>query len=197
MKLDYLLLHKEELPIVGETDFQIPIFPALLQTKEIFDTNIAARVFPKAAQEWHEDLAKYVQELPNGAKRVTLEEYARTPIQITKNKAGRQILTVPGCWEEEVVCRENGFVTTLSIHRNYGGSLYLDESNMDKYPSARHIRFTPEKLACYAASRREGEIEIYTYSKHNVEHYEGALFLRNWAILYLNESLKSYIQKKL
>lgn len=56
MDLDYLLLCKEELPIVGENRFQIPIYPSLLREESIFDEKIALRMFPLAANEWHEDL---------------------------------------------------------------------------------------------------------------------------------------------
>ena len=34
------------------------------------------------------------------------------------------------------------------------------------------------------------ENRLYVYAQHNVDSYPGALFLRNWAILYMNEVFK-------
>ena len=31
---------------------------------------------------------------------------------------------------------------------------------------------------------------MHVYAQHNIDHYPGALFLRNWAILYMNEVFK-------
>ena len=33
-------------------------------------------------------------------------------------------------------------------------------------------------------------VRVYTYNQHNIDNYPGALFLRNWVILYLSEAMK-------
>ena len=57
----------------------------------------------------------------------------------------------------------------------------------------RYVRFNPKKAAEYRCdeTRNMDGVTCFRYLKHNVESYPAALFLREWAILYLNEALKS------
>jgi len=195
MRLEELLLRKEELPIVGENRFQIPIFPTLLSTDMLFDRRLAQRVFPKAAQEWFDDLSEYARCLEEGEKKQWLEEtYLDKPMSVHINELGRQIVDPPGFWEDLVITHDNDFVSGFSISRNAGGSLYLgNEIDMQQFASPKLVRFNPEKLSMFAVAAEPSK--IYGYSKHNVDYYQGALFLRNWAILYLNEAMRE-LEKK-
>ena len=61
MNLDLLLLQREELPILHGTSFYVPIHPDLLKEDIRLDPEIAKGVFPQAAQEYHQDLAAYIE----------------------------------------------------------------------------------------------------------------------------------------
>jgi len=193
MRLEELLLQKEELIIIGENRFQVPIYPSLLRSEITFDTTIAARVFPIAAQEWHEELQRYAEGLSEDSpsekarKSWIKESYLDKPVEIVREN-GRQGV---GFWEDLVINDKRGFATCFSISRNAGGSLYLgDKFEREKYVSNRLIKFGEEKRRLYSINPNEGSTKMIMYSMHNVDYYQGALFLRNWVILYLNEALK-------
>ncbi len=52
-----------------------------------------------------------------------------------------------------------------------------------------YMRCSPKKLREY--QKKNGR--IYVYHQHNVDYYPSALFLRNWAIAYLNEAMKQML----
>ncbi len=194
MLLEELLLHKEELPIIGENRFQIPIYPTLLRAKIMFKKEMAAEVFRQAATEWYADLSEYVSTLPENnseeikRKKWIKESYLNESAIVVKDKYGRQRL---GFWEDLVLSDERGFVTDFSISRNAGGSLYLEsELEREKLMFGKLIKFNVEKNEKYCINPEEGCNKMFMYSMHNVDYYQGALFLRNWAILYLNEALR-------
>jgi len=93
----------------------------------------------------------------------------------------------PEGWECDYNLRENGFVSGFSISRNYGGSLYFleDELNCRAFGKS-YIKFSDEKRKEFTSK----ENQLYTYASHNIDYYPGALFLRNWAIKYMNEVFK-------
>lgn len=191
MKLEEILLRKEELPIIGENRFQVPIYPSLLRADVMFDTTIASRMFPVAAKEWYEDLEEYA----NGLLEVTsaererkrwLQESYLDESQVIEKEHGRQRFQI---WEDLVDYDKRGFVTFFSISRNAGGSLYLGDSFERKYFAfAKLVKFSEEKKRTYSID--DDGMKMNMYSMHNVDYYQGALFLRNWAILYLNEALR-------
>lgn len=193
MKLEQLLLTKKELPIhtiegtLSCPNFQVPIHPKLMDPNIKIDEQLANNVFPQAAKDWHEDLSKvaqndewikdaFLKEKPN-------VEYAR----------GEQTITSIG-WHDHVLTAKNGFASSLSISRNHGGTLYLDPNNLQGWIYRHHANFSLEKFKAYNSSGHHKAVAAsaysYIYSTHNIDHYPGALFLRNWAILYLNEALK-------
>lgn len=199
MKLDQLLLRKEELPILGKPDcprFTVPIHPALLRPDVRIDPTIAYHVFRQAAQEYHTELTQYVATMQDEKEKVWYKEvFLKNPTVMT-DKRGRQTI-LDGMWEDLVQTGENGFARVLSINRNVGGTLFYnseDRSCTHEYLSPPTVNFTPEKFAAYAVLEKNPNIIGVTgnaYSHHNIDHYPGALFLRNWAILYLNEAMKS------
>lgn len=56
MKLNDLLLKKEELLILHENCFQIPIHPKLLSSNTNINTDIAKRCFEEILSNWTKDL---------------------------------------------------------------------------------------------------------------------------------------------
>jgi len=192
MRLNDLLLKKEELPILYKNAFQIPIHPRLLDSSVHIDTGIAAGVFPQAADEWYEDLRKYTEQLDDGEeKEWMLDVFLKEEPRILKED-NKQFLRT---WEDGVEHMENGLVGSFSISRNSGGTLYYNPSfhpSKDLVPlsGGRYIRFSSEKLKEFSISQRSDMMEIIVYSHHNIDHYPGALFLRNWAMLYMNEVFK-------
>ena len=183
MELERLFLKKEELPISNETGFEIPIHPKLLDSNLKIDISIAQKIFPKVAEDWYNDLSKYIPEdleKRNWIKRVFLKEKP-----IIKKHYNHQILNE--FWEDDVNFMENGLVQCFSISRNAGGSLYFnpEQYNCQSFGEL-YIKFSEEK-------KKEFEFEedkIYVYDSHNIDHYPGALFLRNWAIKYMDEVFK-------
>ncbi len=194
MKLEEVLLRKEELPIIGENRFQVPIYPSLLKEDVVFDTTMAAQVFPWAAKEWYDDLTIYARNLPESSsqekekKRWLQESYLDKPVKVVREN-GRQIVTPPGFWEDLVGCDKRGFATHFSISRNAGGSLYLgNDFEREQFAFAKLVKFDEDKKRTYCID--ESCNKMIMYSMHNVDYYQGALFLRNWVMLYLNSALK-------
>lgn len=180
MKLEQLFLKKQELPILYETCFQIPIHPKILDPNVEIDCSIARKVFQQAAKEWYEDLKEYNpedKERKEWINRVFLKE----KLKIT-HEYNHQILNE--FWKDDVNFMDNGLVQCFSISRNAGGSIYFNENEFNCQSFGEtYIKFSPEK-------KKEFEFEkdkIYAYASHNIDHYPGALFLRNWAIKYMNE----------
>lgn len=183
MELEQLFLKKEELPILYKTCFQIPIYPQLLNDNIKIDETIAQRIFPEVAEEWYEDLKKYnpkEKEEKEWINNVFLKE---KPV-IEKNY-NHQILNY---WQDDVSFADNGFVTCFSINRNAGGSIYFYEEDINCQSIGRaYIHFSDEK---YKEFKPKEQSNLFVYSSHNIDHYPGALFLRNWAIKYMNEVFK-------
>lgn len=186
MQLEELFLKKQELPILNETCFQIPIHPRLLDPNLKIDETIAQRIFPEVAQDWYDDLRRYIPEdleKRNWIKRVFLKE---KPV-IEKN-FGHQMLNF---WEDDVNFMDNGLVQCFSISRNAGGSIYFNEDDENCLSFGQlYIKFPNEKLKEFEYEKLGEYSKILTYSQHNIDHYPGALFLRNWAIRYMNEVFK-------
>ena len=193
MELEKLFLTKQELPILHETCFHIPIHPKLLDDNISINSNIAKDIFPQVAEEWYEDLKKYF-ELEKGNfehwKREQIENvYLKEKPKITK-EFNRQLLR--GYWEDNVWTRENGFVSGFSINRNAGGSLYFhkDDINCETAIPGYYIKFSKEKAKEFETEKFGNHSRAFVYASHNIDHFPGALFLRNWAIKYMNEVFK-------
>jgi len=197
MDLNDLLLKKEELPLItiegtlSCPNFCIPIHPKLLDPNVKLDERLANNVFPKAAQEWYKDLSKVAQN-DKWIKDVFLKKYS------IKNNHDEQTVTSVG-WHDHVLTLENGFASSLCISRNHGGMLYLDPNKREGYIHRHNAKFSLEKFRAYSCEKNKSVspsgTTAYVYSGHNIDHYSGALFLRNWAILYLNEALKQIANK--
>jgi len=205
MKLEQILLKKEELPIrtiegtLSNPVFTVPIHPKLLSPDVKIDSILASKVFPKAAKEWYVDLNKAVKNA-NDADRTWikgdfLKKKAYAKKVYAKIYSGNYILTGTG-WQDDVLTNENGFATSLSISRNSGGTLYLDPNQKFEFVHKLYVNFSPEKFREYRCENFNPDKDCsqgtwtYVYSKLNIDYYPNALFLRNWAILYLNEALK-------
>lgn len=57
------MLRKEEIPILHENCFQVPIPPQLLNPHIEIDENLARAIFPKVAKEWYNELTEYSKNL--------------------------------------------------------------------------------------------------------------------------------------
>jgi hypothetical protein len=183
MNINSLLLTKEELPILHDNCFQIPIHPKLLDPNLQLNPLIAKKIFPQVAEEWHSDLKSYLPLEKNLEKRKWYED-----VFLKKEKVnfeyGRQSF---GGWEDNIQTLDNGFVCYFSIHRNYGGSLYFMEDELQCQALGKiYIKFSEDKQKEFENKNER----IWTYASHNLDYYPGALFLRNWAISYMNEAFK-------
>jgi hypothetical protein len=191
MNLDSLLLKKEELPISEVLNFHVPIHPSLLNPDFYFDPRLANRLFEQALLEWYTDItAKLTAGKPFRGEWIKNHLKYKPKIKVN---AGRQIIEEL-FWEDDVGIGENGFARAFTISRNHGGTLYFNKEEYDcEYPlfsESKVIRFSQEKINSYSFNKYPKNPRTYVYSKHNIDDFPGALFLRNWAIIYLNEALK-------
>ena len=194
MDLDQLLLKKEEVPIFYETSFYLPIHPSLLRKDIALDPHLANKVFPQAAVEWYAELKEHTETVEDQQIKKWYQDVFLKEEPIIKDG---KLANPPLRWHDEVFFDGNGFAVHLSINRNCGGSLYFNEDYLSKpkYIDSPIVNFTPEKFEAYAAP---GTIQFtdlpgtraYVYNPHNIDYFPGALFLRNWALLYLNEALR-------
>jgi hypothetical protein len=188
MDVTVLLLKKEEIPIIGKTSFYVPIHPSLLTRK--LDPELAHVVFPQALEEWIADMEMLLPGMEDSEqlRRVYLSKKPK----IVK-RAGVQRINSIG-WEDDVRTANNGFADFLCISRNGGGTLFYDQHDLDcEYPlfeNSRFIRFSREKIEDYKIPGRSQK-KCFRYTHHNIDYFPGALFLRNWSLLYLNAALQS------
>lgn len=196
MELEEILLKKEEIEIFEKKGFYVPIHPRLLDESVSIDPALGKKVFPQAASEWYQDLRKAVVRIQDVKERKWIREiflkeeplievsYPNTP------DAEQRLASVQ--WTDHVIKGNNGFATSLEISRDFGGTLYLSPEPV--FIGTHFVKFSPKKFAeySYGPLTRETTDSCYAhvYLQHNVDHYPGALFLRNWAVLYLNEALK-------
>jgi len=184
MALNNLCLTKEELPILNEICFQIPIHPKLLNLDIKINPLIAREIFPKVAEEWRNDLIEYTSQEKDSEKREWYENvFLKKPEKIIKRNYSQFF----GTWEDDIRLSDNGLVVGFSISRNAGGSLNFNKET-DNCKSWRrpYIKFLDKK----AKEFQFEENRFFVYSPHNIDYYPGALFLRNWAIMYMNEVFK-------
>lgn len=191
MDLEKLFLKKEELPILYKNCFQIPIHPKLLDENIKIDESIAKKIFPQVAEEWYEDLKKY-SELQNLEEKDHINQvYLDKKPKLTR-ELNRQY--VNEIWEDLVQTHDNGLVTCFSINRNAGGSLYFNKGELNcRSFGSIYIKFSEEKRREFRFEEKHNQMHIY--ASHNIDYYPGALFLRNWAIKYMNEVFKQIFSK--
>lgn len=158
MDIKDLLLKSEELPILDQTCFQVPIYPKLLEGFVEIPNDLAIKSFQRAKQSWCTEIN----------------------------------LKFPRGWNNLYKTNENGLVVGFQISRDCGGGLYFDKDDYGcRDFGGRYIRFSPEKKSEFET--RMGI--IYTYAMDNIDDYRGALFLRNWAMHYMNLAIKDYNSK--
>ena len=192
MDLEDLLLKKEELSIRRETDFVVPIYPALLRTEIQLDPQIAHRVFAQAAQEYHQELNKHIETMKDEEEKKWYQDVFLRDPTVKPDERGRQFI-LNGMWEDYVLTSKTGFARALANDGVSGGSLYYnsDDSTCRGYVYPPVVQFSLEKFEAYSIKKisQPGGI-AYKYSSHNIDNFPQALFLRNWAILYLNEVMR-------
>ena len=204
MELNDLLLKKEELLIMRDTSFFVPIHPVLLDGNIKLDPKIAQKVFPEAAYDWYRDLGEYVESLEEGQIKEWIETVflAQKPEIITEFDSQR---IRPIYWEDWTELNSNGFSRVFSIGRDNGGSLYFNqgEGRCKEFVSFESghesIRFSKMKLKEFGESYSVGNLDgviLRVFAQHNIDYFPGALFLRNWTILYMNEALKQVMGKE-
>ena len=170
MRLEKLFLKKEELLILHETCFQIPIHPKLLDVNIKINKDIAKEIFPMVAEEWYKDLKKYVEtKNPENKKQIQKVYLDEKPI-ITKELNSQCLM---GYWEDNIQTADNGFVTCFSINRNAGGSLYFnkDDMNCETAIPGYYINFSKEKSKEFESENFGNHSSCRVYAQHNIDHY--------------------------
>lgn len=200
------MIKKEEIPILYDHCFQAPIHPRLLEPDVKIDENTARKVFPKAVKEWYGELTEYSETVEDKNTRSWIKEVFLKRKPKIKKEYDYQVLDTLD-WKDQVFTNENGFADSLSISRNSGGTLYFDKNNFNCKAFARfdassgYIRFSKNKCLEFGIENEEVRlgsgpegVKVYVYDMHNVDYYPGALFLRDWVILYLNETMKQVLK---
>ncbi|MDO8508309.1 MAG: hypothetical protein Q7S27_01340 [Nanoarchaeota archaeon] len=202
MKLEELKLKKEELPILHGTCFQVPIHPKLLEPNRIIPDDLAPIAFAETVGDWYKDLKKYrdTANLEDQTKN-WYDNFFLKGMPIIEKKGIHQSI-MSGVWIDEYITQENGFARCLEINRNVGGSLYFPGSGgldceallYTTRENISYIKFSPQKAKEFGFKEFNIEAEkcvnVYIYGQHNIDHYHGALFLRNWAINYMNKAFE-------
>jgi len=194
MELEELFLKKEELPILHEFCFSIPIHPKLLSPDIKIDKSIAQKIFSQIAEEWYNDLKEYAEIEKDESKKVWYQKVFLREKPRIKWKYETQFFRG---WEDRVGFMENGFVRDFMISRNAGGSLYFnqEDSNCERLIPDYLVKFSKEKFLEFEFKKVRNFSIAHFYSQHNIDSYPGALFLRNWAIRYMNEVFKQVFSK--
>lgn len=203
MNIQDLLLTKEELPILNGLSV-VPIHPRLLESRVRLDKQLANQVFPQAAKEWYDDLKAYSDNCEDNTTKDWIDSvFLEQPLKLI-NRGDKQ--EIANCyWEDGVETLDNGFASSLIIVPGDPIFLYLDQSQpFTLFPKDRALIFNPtqmteEKLKEFTIQKinvYEGDKSYPTqiYQQHGVDSYPQALFLRNWAILYLNAAMKQVLK---
>ena len=187
------LILKEEIPILYENLFVMPIHKKLLEPQTQLNPNLAKRVFKKSAEEWYGDLKEYAKTLEDKTKREWINRvFLKKPL--IEERCRFQRIKHLG-WEDDTLNSNNGFVFSLYISRNGGGGLYFNKSDLNCETTIKLnspnmcLKFSEEKLLEFGVEDDQ-HARLFIYGMHNVNSYPAALFLRNWAINYLNEAMK-------
>jgi hypothetical protein len=192
-----LQLSKEEFPIYHENCFKMPIYPKLLDPNLKIDGDLAHKVFPRVAEEWYEDLRSHTNtaELDYETRKWYEDVFLREKPNVKKDGPWQEV-SKNLSWHDDVLLDENGFARGLSISRNGGGSLYYTEGDdccrtpLMLNGNDRFARLSPEKAREFIVEDHGDIGYAHSYGHHNIDYFPGALFLRNWAVAYMNEALK-------
>ncbi|HTZ41647.1 MAG TPA: hypothetical protein VMC07_00355, partial [Candidatus Omnitrophota bacterium] len=187
MELEKLFLKKEELPILHHSCFEIPIHPYLLNPVITISRALPHLIFSKVADDWYQELMKLAENEKEEDKKWMKEVFLKTPPKVIERFGHQEIEGLS--WEDMVSYKENGLVTGFSISRNSGGTLYFNRGdiNCEDVIPGKMMAFSGEKAREFESRRVEDYSLALIYSQHNVDSLPGALFLRNWAITYMNE----------
>ncbi len=190
MELTKLFLTKDEIPILHDSCFQIPIHPKILDPAINIRPEIAKEIFPKVAQDWYNDLRIYANIEKDLDKKMWYEEVFLKKEPSIVNHLNHQFLNET--WRDDIDTLDNGFVNNFSISRNAGGSLYFwqDEVNCESIVPNVYLRLSEEKINEFVFKKMNNYNLGFVYASHNIDNLPGALFLRNWAIEYMNQVFK-------
>ena len=187
MKLDDLLLTKDEIPVRHLTSFFVPIHPLLLKPPHGLSPTLAQEAFPQAEQEWKIELTAYASGLPSGEERTWIEEVFLGKKSPRSDPEFPFLTPPPFTFNVKTLADENGFVQHLSIGRNTGNLHFTGEETA--YLPAWTL-LSPEKILAYQCNASG---EAYAYQHDNIEHRPSALLMRNWALLYVNAALRQVL----
>ena len=196
MGIDSCILSKEEVKIIESGNFYIPIHPKLIDPNVSINPDLARNVFEKSAYEWYEDLIRHYDLVSDKTEKNFIKREFLDLFSGVSNKDG-ELCLLNGVWKNIFGLSDNGFADTLSISRNSRGSLYFNKIDSCEYfiplngMENRYFKIGKEKALEFCYDKFiDSPGKIYTYNKHNVENFPSALFLRNWALNYVNAALE-------
>jgi len=196
--LENILIEKNEIPIKYNTCFHVPIHPILIEPEIRLDPVLAPRIFPQVVVEWYDEMTT-LAELERDQE--TKKRYQSTFLKQRPVIDNEKLVNFTVQWKPNVKTTKEGFAKLLSLGGNSGLLYFYPQySNVSQGcvedVNPNKIRFTPEKFCEYSLPDLfQGDgvpgRDLYVYQQHNIEDLPTALFFRNWAIMYLNEALKS------
>ncbi len=212
MGIENLKIDRKELPIKSNYEnnvaaFQVPVYPRFLDEDIELNTDIIDESFCDAVDFWWEDLNQYYSGIVDkelvgewgdlkSYKSIEAGKKEKRWIDRVFLKDGKPEIEEDfpykkvGRWKNESKTLDNGFASYLSIDRNHGGTLFLESSQDVSFLGPPFIKFSDSKLKEYSAKTMDDSFYGYIYSQHNVDQVPGALFLRAWAVMYLNKALE-------
>ena len=167
-----------------------------MDERVIHDPLLAHQIFPQVAQEWYGDMQAHCANLSDESEKTWFQDVFIPSSPEIREERGHQVIYPGGSWSDLVRNETNGFASLLSISRDAGGTLYINsDEKPHEYFCPPLVNFSPEKFKAYVRPGYDmralpGAIG-FTYDQHNIDYTPGALFLRNWALAYHNEALKS------
>lgn len=215
MDIDQILLDRGEVLIHDSFDpshptetphpiFFVPIHPKLLSKNVSMNEFYAKSAFPEVVDDWQDDLKKYsdsIMENKNYPEEFDKEEYK----SYIDTHISRKVEAVfehneyklkPTSWESSVTTSETGFARSISVGASMGGTLFFDP-NSEYMVSPHDLKFSDEKFLEYQSDKKFGNpkdgLYVNAYSHHNIDWYPSGLFLRNWAVKYLNKVMKQVL----
>ncbi len=198
MPLQDYFIAEEELTVwrrnAGSQSFflYVPIASILLRRDIHLDENLAPKVFSAALREWQRRLRTI--ELSDDEKE-QCKDYLKGRIRSRRAGPNRiEAHSIAGYEVNWSWVEETGFTNAFSIGRNYGGSLYFNDSIHPRYVSKHAVKFSPEKMALYKIKGDEEHPQLFCYELHNVDSFISALLLLSWGRQYVNAALENLIK---
>lgn len=194
MEIDDILLKSREIYIGDGQEkprLVVPIHPSLLRKDIKIDERLGYETLSRAIKPWRKDVNKYHKIIKDTTSKKSINiggvESVHDDVWIIKPE---------DIYIDRFGFMDNGLVRTFQLGDE--NALYLDQNNTISIHQDEAV-FKAEKLYEYSCKKDDdilgsGFATCYAYQVHNLGNYRAALFLKNWAVIYLNTALKQILK---